>query len=141
VIDDDWTLDEGVDMPAAWWRLEGRIPLTVRCGASSEIPDLPLLAWAAEFSDGVLSVVGPRYLSLYHFTRWDATRHWETTERRAAFDALREAHPDTFSTVIGPDGPTAVWLNLRLTRLTEAIVDTLLTVHDRTCSIRIHLCP
>ena len=139
MIDDDWTLDEGDIMPQAWWRLDGRIPLTVRCGPRGAIPGLPLLAFGREFSGGVLSVAGPRYLDLHHVTRWNATRHWENTPRRAAFDALREAHPDTFSTVVGPDGPTAVWLALRLTRLTDEITDTLRAVHDRTCPIRNHL--
>ena len=138
MIDDDWTLDEGDIMPAAWWRLDGRVPLTVRCGPRRVIPGLPLLAWAVEFSGDVLSVAGPRYLNLHHFTRCNATRHWETTPQRAAFDALQHTHPDTFSTVIGRNGPTAVWLALRLTRLTDAIADTLAAVHDRTCPIRHH---
>ncbi|MFG2043945.1 hypothetical protein [Dactylosporangium sp. NPDC048998] len=138
MIDDDWTLDEGDPMPAVWWRLDGRIPLTVRSGPRSNIPGLPLLAYGPEFSGGVLSVSGPIYLDLAHFTCWDAYRPWQTTPQRAAFDALQAAHPDTFSTVIGRDGPTAVWLTLRLTRLTDPITDTLLAVHDRTCPTRTH---
>ncbi|MFC5004426.1 hypothetical protein ACFPIJ_42195 [Dactylosporangium cerinum] len=137
-IDDDWTLDEGRDwMPEGWWRLEGRIPLTVRSG-HSDIPGLPLLAFGPQFSGGVLSVYGPRYLDLGHFTRWDATRNWTTTSEREAYDALRDAHPDTFTTVIGGDGPAEVWLVLRLTRHTDPVTDTLLTVHDRTCPAGAH---
>ena len=71
-----------------------------------------------------LSVAGPRYLDRRHVTGWNATRHWESAQRRAAFDALQAAHPATFTTVIGADGPTAVWLALRLTRLTDPITDT-----------------
>lgn len=137
-IDDDYTLDEGDDMPAAWWRLAGRIPLTVR-QLSSHIPGLPLLAYGPQFSGGVLSVFGPRYLDLSHFTYWDAYRPAATSPERAAFDALHAAHPDTFSTVIGRTGPGAVWLALRLTRLTDPITDTLLRVHDQTCLTRNHL--
>lgn len=138
-IDDDYTLAEGDDMPAAWWRLGGRIPLTVR-QHSSHIPGLPLLAYGPQFSGGVLSVVGARYLDLSHFTSWDAYRSTETTSpRRTAFDALQHAHPDTFSTVIGRTGPAAVWLALRLTRLTDPIADTLLHVHGQTCPATEHL--
>lgn len=139
MIDDDYTLDEGRDwMPAGWWRLDGRIPLTVR-QQRSDIPDLPLVAFGPQFSGGVLSVFGARYLDLGHFTRWDATRSRQTTPERTAFDDLREAHPDTFTTVIGGDGPNAVWLALRLTRLTDPVTDTLLAVHDRTCPAGAHL--
>jgi hypothetical protein len=137
-IDDDYTLAEGDDMPAAWWRLAGRIPLTVR-ERSSLIPDLPLLAYGPQFSAGVLSVFGPRYLDLSHFTCWDAYRPGNADAHRSAFDALLHAHPDTFSTVIGRDGPDAVWLALRLTRLTDPITDTLLRVHDQTCPTTDHL--
>ena len=137
-IDGDWTLAEGETMPDAWWRLDGRIPLTVR-PHRSEIAGLPLLAFGSQFSGGVLSVHGPRYLDLGHLTRWDATRSWEITDQREAFDALREAHPDTFTIVISCDGPAAVWLALRLTRLTDPVTDTLLAVHDRTCPTGAHL--
>ena len=34
---------------------------------------------------------------------------------------------------VGRDGPGAVWLVPRLTRLTDAITDTVLHLHDRTC--------
>jgi hypothetical protein len=136
-IDDDYCLDEGVDMPAVWWRLAGRIPLTVRLH-SSDIPGLPLLAFGPQFSGGVLSFYGPRYLDLSHFTHWDAYRPQDTTPERRAFDALHEAHPDMFSTVIGRTGPDTVWLALRLTRLNETIADTLVRVHDQTCQTRDH---
>lgn len=146
MIDDDSTLDEGTEMPAAWWRLDGRIPLTVR-ERRSRIPGLPLLAYGPEFSGTVLTSYGPRYLDLGHFTTWNAYRPDETNAHREAFDALQAAHPDTFSTVIGHqllhmvrrDGPNTVWLALRLTRLTDPITDTLAQVHDRTCPTRHHL--
>jgi hypothetical protein len=137
-IDDDYTLDEGVEMPAAWWRIAGRIPLTVRL-RTSHIPGLPLLAYGPQFSGGVLSFYGPHYLDLSHFTHWDAYRPQDTSLQRRAFDALHAAHPDMFSTVIGRTGPDAVWLALRLTRLNETIADTILRVHDQTCPTQEHL--
>lgn len=132
-IDDDWTVDEGETLPALWWRLEGRIPLTVRTRTGGHIPGYPLLAFGPEFYDE-LSVYGPRYLDLSHFTRWDAYRGQQGTVQRAAYEALQATHPDTFSTVVDGTGPERVWLALRLTRLTDQIVDTLIAVHDRTCT-------
>lgn len=145
MIDDDYTLDEGIETPQAWWRLGGRIPLTVR-EHTGRIPGLPLFAYGPEFSGTVLSVYGPRYLDLAHFTTWNAYRPDQPSPYRAAFAALQTAHPDTFSTVIGHqllhmvrrDGPNTVWLALRLTRLTDPIADTLVRVHDQTCPTRLH---
>ena len=129
MIDDDHTPDEGDVMPAAWWRVAEAIPLTVRYRAS-RIPGLPPLAFGDEFYGCSLSVHGPCYLDLSQFTRYNARGH--TTPRRRAFDALIAAFPDVFSTVIGIHGPDAVWLALRLTRLTDPIGDALLDVRART---------
>lgn len=82
---------------------------------------------------------GPRYLDLSHFTHWDAYRPADTHAYRSTFDALQQAHPDTFSTVIGRDGPGLIWLALRLTKLTDPIADTLLRLHDQTCPTTDHL--
>jgi len=137
-IDDDYTLAEGQDMPATWHRLAQWVPLTVR-HRTSRIPGLPLLAYGSEFSRGVLSVFGPRYLDLFHFTCWDAYRSTGAHDHREAFEALQRAHPDTFSTVIGCSGPGQIWLALRLTRLTAEIVDSIALVHDRSCISTVHL--
>ena len=124
--DDDYRMDEGDVMPAAWWRVPDRIPLRVRY-RHSRIPGLPMVAFADEFHPS-LSVYGPRYLDLSGLTQFNARRP-EPTPQRRAFDTLLVAFPDTFHTVIGRDGPGAVWLALRLTRLSDRIADTLLDIN------------
>jgi hypothetical protein len=128
MIDDDYTLNEGDHMPDSWWRLADVVPLNVR-HRTSQVPGLPLLAFSAEFYGRSLSVYGPRYLDLSEFTRWEP--HENATPQRRAFDALTDAFPDRFSTVVDGLGGRAVWLALRLTRLTEPIADALLDQHAR----------
>ncbi|GAB3861799.1 hypothetical protein ACFPIJ_56520 [Dactylosporangium cerinum] len=135
MIDDPAPADDGEHLPDCYWRLDGRFFLTARYGPICAIPELPLLAFGGEFSDGDLSVSGARYVDLGHITCWDATRSWERHAQRDAYDALQAAYPDTFSIVVSGDGPAAVWLVLRLTRLTDPITDTLINIHDNTCGI------
>jgi hypothetical protein len=110
-------------MPAAWWRLADTMPLTVRHRGSS-IPGLQELAFADQFTDS-LSVYGPRYVDLRSLTRFDA-RTSRPGHGRGVHTALAAALPGTFTTVIGRHGPDAVWLALRIDRLTDQIADTLL---------------
>jgi len=98
VIDDDYTLDEGDRMPDAWWRVADVVPLNVRY-RSGQVPGLPPLAFGTEFHGRSLSVYGPRYLDLWEFTCWKP--HVNATPQRRAFDALTDAYPDRFSTVVG----------------------------------------
>jgi hypothetical protein len=125
VIDDDYTLDEGDIMPAAYWRLSEHLTVMVRY-RSSRITTAPLLAFADEFVRAS-PVYGARYLSLYRYTCHNAyLSEWSTA--RSAFTSLVAAHPDTFTTVIGAGGPELVWLALRLTRLTDPVADTLAAI-------------
>jgi hypothetical protein len=126
---DDYTTEEGDVMPAAWWPVADHIPLTVRY-RDSHIPGLPHLAFADEFTAS-LTVHGPRYLDLSHFTRWNARQPVASPQRRA-FHTLTTAFPDVFTTVIGAHGPDAVWLALRLTRLSDPVADALLAARVRT---------
>jgi hypothetical protein len=126
VVDDDYTLDEGVSMPDAYWRLPGGITVVVRVRAA-RIPTAALLAHAGEFLPAS-DIFGPRYLDLWALTHHDAYQA-ELTLQRLAFDTLIDAHPGTFTTVIGQCGPGCLWLALRLTRLTGQIADTLIAAH------------
>ncbi|MGC4856661.1 hypothetical protein ACLQ24_25640 [Micromonospora sp. DT4] len=66
-------------------------------------------------------------MNLYRCTVWDSTSS-ENTVQRQIFEVLANTYPGMFSTVVGaPD----VWLALRLTRLTDHIVTTLLEQHER----------
>jgi hypothetical protein len=125
MIDDDYTLDEGDEMPDVYWRVSSLLPLVIRT-SSSRIATAPLVAFANEFYR-LTDVFGARYLDLWDYT-WHNAYLAEHSPNRVRFDTLVTAHPDTFSTVIGGNGPRAVWLALRLTRLTDAVADTILGV-------------
>lgn len=113
-------------IPTAFWRLPDTLPLTVR-HRDSTIPRLPDLAFAVEF-DRSLSVYGSRYISLSMMTRFDA-RTGQPSPRRTAYEALTAAYPGTFTTVIGRNGPEAVWLALLIQRLTDQVADAILRHH------------
>jgi hypothetical protein len=125
VIDDGWTLDEGDHMPAAYWPICELVTVVIRVH-SSRIPTAPLLAVATEFQRASNSY-GPRYLSLYRSTCFDAYDP-HPSPARDAHDTVGAAHPNTFTTVIGASGPRDVWLALRLTRLTDALAATILAL-------------
>jgi hypothetical protein len=131
MIDDDYDPAEGDRMPSVWWRVADHIPLTVRY-RTSHIPTLAPLVFSSEFYGTSLSVHGPLYLDLKHFTRFNPTRV-DRSAHRHAFHTLTTAFPDTFTTVLG--GREAVWLALRLTRLTEPIADALLDVRARALAL------
>lgn len=121
-IDDDYELGEGDDMPDAFWHLSDLITVQIRI-RTSRIPTAPLLAFANEFYR-VTDVLGARYLSLWRYTDHNAYLP-HPTPGGEVFDRLVAAHPDTFTTVIGGAGPSAVWLALRLTCLSDPVAETL----------------
>jgi hypothetical protein len=131
MIDDDWTLDEGDRMPAAYWPVSDFVTVVIRI-RTSRIPTAPLLALANEFQRAS-NIYGPLYLSLHRYTCFDAYDP-HRSPARDAYDTVVAAHPDTFTTVIGANGPCDVWLTLRLTRLTDAVADTILTLRRPTAT-------
>lgn len=131
MIDDDWTLDEGDHMPAAYWPIRELVTVVIRVH-TSRIPTAPLLAVATEFQRAS-SIYGPRYLSLYRPTCFDAYDP-HPSPARDAYDTIVAAHPNTFTTVIGANGPRGVWLALRLTRLTDAVAETILALPRHTAA-------
>lgn len=121
--DDTW--DGQQEMPAAWWRFDGALPLRVRYSCRA-VSGHPLLVFSDEFYDD-LHVIGTRYVDLYDLTWCDTDPH-RPSPGRAAFDALTTEFPNVFSTVIGA-AHNRVWLALRLIRLTDDIADRLLSLH------------
>ncbi|WP_428962239.1 hypothetical protein [Micromonospora fluostatini] len=128
MIDDDYLPGEGDIMPAVWWRVADHVGLVIRW-RGGEIPGHPLIAFADEFTS-TLTIDGPLYVNLRHWTAWDTTSpHHPRT--RHTFQALTDTFPGMFSTVIATGGGREVWLVLRLTRLTDRIATALLDHHRR----------
>ena len=123
----DPTFAGDYDPPAAWWRLDGLLPLVVRM-QDTELPHLPRLAFADQF-DPRLSVYGTRYIDCWRLTHWDPTRPDEAVQqvRRASYLELLARFPRTFTTVVGGTATTRVtWLVLPILQLTDPIADAFL---------------
>ena len=130
MLDDDGTLHGEYRPPAAYqrlWQATG-IDITVRVTAA-RVPTLPRLAFGQEFQR-LSDIYGQRYLQLWDLTGHDAYRG-EPTPQRRAFEQLSTAFPDTFTTVIGRDGPHHVWLALPLAGLTDEIADAIIAAQAR----------
>ena len=102
--------------------------ITVRVTAA-RVPTLPRLAFGQEFQR-LSDIFGQRYLQLWDLTGHDAYRS-EPTPQRRAFEQLSTAFPDTFTTVIGRDGPHHVWLALPLAALTGEVADAIIAAHTQ----------
>jgi hypothetical protein len=118
--DDEYWPDEQQHLPLPWRRMPDDIRLLVRirCG---EDPDL---AFHTDFHAS-LSVYGPLYIDLAHLTLYDTYRPGDRPLRTTHL-ALIGQFPRLFTTV-HHTSPGAVYLALRLHRLTDPVADAILT--------------